>query len=945
MAAPNMPSDMDQLFDFGEAAIPEMRQETAATNTATVKMHKPYYFTLPDLIAEAQAQEWNNDFSTWIPRYAKPETPCDYCRSRQLECFIYDSGKSTGCSPCNALFRPCSFSQPNNEKAKRDTALDTLDAVAEDSARTFGGLTGKKPMRCLGHVGPIENDDADTAPKKGAAAARFPRAAIKILKDWMIEHIDHPYPTDEEKEALKFQTGLSVGQISNWMANTRRRQKARPKRSASPSIRPSTEAIDIPAGRTWESLNPFERWKHSPPENEPAPMTAIAQAVKSFDPPETTSSLSIEAGSLTSSFKCRKVSSNDSASGSFSVFRAPSTTSLETGFTNVSSGSAQSVWSHGSRNSLGSLGSLNSKKDRRRRRRLPTRAPKQHDSAAGPRIFECTFCTDRFKSKYDWSRHEKTLHLSLEKWICAPLGDVITCTSSGQRKCTYCDAVDPSKEHLETHNHRTCEEKGLEARTFYRKDHLRQHLRLMHGCKMTPSMETWKAEAQFINSRCGFCGMNFDKWQDRVDHIAKEFRNGATMKNWKGCRGLDAHVAAHVQNAMPPYLISNESKSPFPFSATNSASMKHHAMYLQQNDLEYLIPGDKTSLVGVFIPHHMGDVSISYYNPPSASPTTGPQNTPQNMSSSSNSPHPNPNATCWEILTLRLGRFARQHIEKQGAESITDELLQQQARYILYECDDPWNQTAADNPEWLSLFKKAHGIETGPYPGVISQHDLLEDLGLQPSAVLDPSFNYNHFACGAPTGTSAQDLQTVADLALECSLTGSLALTQEAQRFSGQTNLSLPDLSSAGTSVSNAPATTFSALQGLNAPISEFTCTGNPAFLCVGENQELGFRAKNGKSTRINDKFPSSFVNTSMPTPIQEQSCTTAGEPMQDQFGFPAWDQFPTTTMGMSSSVPVTTAAFGDLNISTADAMSNLQATTWDDNDLTFNLDMDMDID
>jgi hypothetical protein len=72
----------------------------------------------------------------------------------------------------------------------------------------------------------------------------------------------------------------------------------------------------------------------------------------------------------------------------------------------------------------------------------------------------------------------------------------------------------------------------------------------------------------------------------------------------------------------------------------------------------------------------------------------------------------NPNATCWEILTLRLGRYARQHIEKHGANSVTDKMLQDQARVILYEDADGWEQTAADNPEWLNLFKKAHGIDT-----------------------------------------------------------------------------------------------------------------------------------------------------------------------------------------------------------------------------------------
>jgi hypothetical protein len=136
--------------------------------------------------------------------------------------------------------------------------LDTLDVVGEDDERCFGGLTGRKQMRSLGHMGPIEDDNTgEERVKKGAAAARFPRSATKVLKDWLLQHIDHPYPTDEEKELLKQETGISIGQISNWMANSRRRQKARPKRCASPSLRPSTDAINIPAGRTWESLSTY----------------------------------------------------------------------------------------------------------------------------------------------------------------------------------------------------------------------------------------------------------------------------------------------------------------------------------------------------------------------------------------------------------------------------------------------------------------------------------------------------------------------------------------------------------------------------------------------------------------------------------------------------------------------------------------------------------------
>ncbi|KAF1363381.1 hypothetical protein EJ07DRAFT_55524, partial [Lizonia empirigonia] len=709
--------------------------------------------------------DFNTDFSSWLPGYQKPANPCDYCRSKSLECFIYNAkGDGTsGCSPCNNLFRPCSFSNPELMPYRTQrTAVDTLDVVGEDDVHQIGGLTCRKQLRSKGHVGPIDDESGDLGPKKGAAAARFPRAAVKILKDWMTEHHDHPYPADEEKEVLCQQTGLSMGQISNWMANTRRRQKARPKRSSSPSIRPSTKVINIPAGRTWESLNPFERWKHSPPENEPAPLTAIAQAVETFDLPEHSSANS----------SYQNLPSNEST-GSFSIFRAPSLSSLETGFTNMSSGSLGShntTYSYGSRHSLGSLNSLKSK-EKRRRRRIPTRAPK----AAGedvPRLFQCTFCTDRFKSKYDWSRHEKSLHLSLEKWLCAPLGEVVADTTTGKSKCVYCDALEPTKDHLATHNHSTCAEKGLDSRTFFRKDHLRQHLRLMHGCKMTANMESWKSQAQYIKSRCGFCGMDFNKWQDRVDHLAKEFHNGADMKNWKGCRGFDASVAIHVTNAMPPYLIANESKSPFLFSATNINSCSRMSVTLGNQDLEYLLPTTNLSDVYQGNGQNVGPIVI--------------QNTIVKDNSSSESPQNQPNATCWEILTLHLGRFARQHIEKHGAGTVTDEMLQAEARSILYgEPDDPWNQTAADNPEWLSLFKKAHGLDdTIQMPGVNSQHEIYEDLGLGAAAQLDPSFNVLNMPTTDPTRR----------LAFECSLSGTLSMYGQAHHISSTQSPSVPGL-------------------------------------------------------------------------------------------------------------------------------------------------------
>lgn len=42
-------------------------------------------------------------------------------------------------------------------------------------------------------------------------------------------------------------------------------------------------------------------------------------------------------------------------------------------------------------------------------------------------------------------------------------------------------------------------------------------------------------------------------------------------------------------------------------------------------------------------------------------------------------------------------------------ETIADVMLQKEACFIMYGDDDPWNQTAADNLEWLKLFKEGSG--------------------------------------------------------------------------------------------------------------------------------------------------------------------------------------------------------------------------------------------
>jgi hypothetical protein len=120
--------------------------------------------------------------------------------------------------------------------------------------------------------------------------------------------------------------------------------------------------------------------------------------------------------------------------------------------------------------------------------------------ANNPRIFCCTFCCDKFKNKFDWMRHEKSLHLHLESWVCAPLGGSVVLPSTGCAHCAYCNQLDPTLEHLENHNHGQCQQ---QTRSFRRKDHLLQHIRLFHRLETSPLIDDWKHVITEGPSRCG----------------------------------------------------------------------------------------------------------------------------------------------------------------------------------------------------------------------------------------------------------------------------------------------------------------------------------------------------------------------------------------------------------------------------------------------------------
>jgi len=496
--------------------------------------------------------------------------PCENCRHFGFQCSVVSQGGQSGqypCGNCVSAAAPCSLVSQldlgdwNMEDVMNpSTAPEPANSSSQPNSRPNSFHQSRSGSNLVSLKSSDENMNAslDNNPKVGA---RFSREAIKVLRDWLSTHHSHPYPTDEEKENLRRRTGLNKTQITNWLANARRRGKVRPPRSVSPNVGNFAMAMDIPRRGTpaLENMNPLERWKHSPPENEPAAITAIAKAVTS----------STYSSGLDSPYTGYGHSQTDDGS-QHSLYNVSSASSLGTshGTSHSSGNSFASAFSHKSRGSFGSFGSFG-QRGRRRRRRPAPKPVKVAAMTAPARTYQCTFCTETFKTKHDWQRHEKSLHLSLERWVCCPNGPQQYCADYGHNRCVFCGLPNPPEDHAETHNYSSCAERSLEERTFYRKDHLRQHLSLVHDVKFQSfSMDTWKVVTPEIRSRCGFCGVVLDTWSIRTDHIAEHFKGGKSMADWKGDWGFEPEILDIIENGIPPYLIHDERNSMNPFEAS-----------------------------------------------------------------------------------------------------------------------------------------------------------------------------------------------------------------------------------------------------------------------------------------------------------------------------------------------------------------------------------------
>jgi len=94
-------------------------------------------------------------------------------------------------------------SQNNKNKQKTKSKQDKMmDYEDSDSYSSFGS-----------------GADSPNSKKR----SRLPPGSVAIFRHWLFNHLESPYPSEEEKEELAHKAGLRITQVNNWFTNARRR--------------------------------------------------------------------------------------------------------------------------------------------------------------------------------------------------------------------------------------------------------------------------------------------------------------------------------------------------------------------------------------------------------------------------------------------------------------------------------------------------------------------------------------------------------------------------------------------------------------------------------------------------------------------------------------------------------------------------------------------------
>ena len=398
----------------------------------------------------------------------RPPTPCSHCKRFRLQCFMLQTTQDnpnpiTSCSSCVALYRHCSLAGLAKRQASQfetpGPVIGQLHGVYEDES--------VRPSHAEVVADSVSR--AKVPAKLGKRSSSRSNTGTRPLRIWFSDHLDSPYPSESEKDRLTHESGLSKTQVSNWFSNARRRKKHFEQATFTAGNQIYRQGSPMPISGI-SQMTPLERWQNSPPEDDPADFTDIERAVglsssnSSLDALQRLPDFSQDAQNVTNFDTDLRWLSLPASIGSSS--NATSSCTSQQSFSSYSNSSKRSLDGSGFEG-------------------IPLKRRQRSVKSS----FKCANCARSFTRKSDMLRHEKAIHLELnERWVCSDLispseSPLVWEVSSPAPTCAFCGHTSPDEKHFLSHEFLACADRSLSDRTFFRKDHLRQHLYKFHNCR------------------------------------------------------------------------------------------------------------------------------------------------------------------------------------------------------------------------------------------------------------------------------------------------------------------------------------------------------------------------------------------------------------------------------------------------------------------------------
>jgi len=153
--------------------------------------------------------------------------------------------------------------QANNENLPSQKAGPSYIESSEEESQEEKSPPNKKQKTKNPHTPDSPEHNVPSKKRRG----NLPKESIKILRKWLEDHEQDPYPGEEEKNRLASECKLTLNQISNWFINARRR--------ILPLLRQETREH-----RTQDMDIDDNRMSDSPEENDGTKIVKIRKAYK-----------------------------------------------------------------------------------------------------------------------------------------------------------------------------------------------------------------------------------------------------------------------------------------------------------------------------------------------------------------------------------------------------------------------------------------------------------------------------------------------------------------------------------------------------------------------------------------------------------------------------------------------------------------------------------------